>query len=214
MTTLFHVNVEKSKKRPADLPPESQALAVLKARLPPEAIALAVAEWPGIMICHKGRAFGLQMKQPGIPLTLAQTNAVIAMRGAGMRVCSKFSRNFGANSASGCVNGICLIARRLKPTNLSLGSRRSLAFACPLDMLMPSAPQAHALAPLRDARPGMTPRVLRWTRLAGDDTESFALAAYWNRVRQSFGACAQYKEAATPKLNAAGKAGLAGVCSE
>jgi hypothetical protein len=80
------MNVEKSKKRPPDLPPEARALDVLKSRLPPDAFAVAVAEWPGIVICHKGRVFGLQMKLPGIPLTLAQTNAVIKMRGAGMRV--------------------------------------------------------------------------------------------------------------------------------
>ena len=86
MTTLFHMSVEKSRKRPAELPPEARAFDVLKSRLPPDAVALAVADWPGIVICHKGRAFGLQMKLPGIPLTLAQTNAVIAMRGAGMRV--------------------------------------------------------------------------------------------------------------------------------
>jgi hypothetical protein len=80
------MNVEKSRKQPPSLPPEAQALAVLKQRLPPEAFALAVAEWPGIVICHKGRVFGLQMKRPGTPLTLAQTGALAAMRGAGMRV--------------------------------------------------------------------------------------------------------------------------------
>src|SRR5579863_2489249 len=62
------------------------ALDALRSRLPPDAVALAVAEWPGMVICHKGRAFGLHLKQPGVPLTLAQTNAVIAMRDAGMRV--------------------------------------------------------------------------------------------------------------------------------
>ena len=86
MTTLFHMNVERSKKAPARLAPQAEAMAALKARLPAEAIALAVAEWPGILICHKGRAFALQLKLPGIPLTLAQTNTVTALRGAGMRV--------------------------------------------------------------------------------------------------------------------------------
>jgi hypothetical protein len=80
------MNVEKSKKRPPLLPPEVQALAALKTRLPPGAFALAVAEWPGIVICHKGRVFGLQMKRRGTPLTLAQNSTVTAMRGAGMRV--------------------------------------------------------------------------------------------------------------------------------
>ena len=86
MSTVFHMNVERSKKRPAPLAPEAQAMAALKARLPDEAVALAVAEMPGILICHRGKVFGLQMKQPGIPLTLAQTSAVTLMRGAGMRV--------------------------------------------------------------------------------------------------------------------------------
>ena len=86
MTTLFHMNVERTKKRPADLPPEAQALAALKARLPADAIALAMADWPGIVICHKGKAYGVHMKRRGRPLTLAQSDAVIAMREAGMRI--------------------------------------------------------------------------------------------------------------------------------
>jgi hypothetical protein len=48
MTTLFHMSVEKSRKRPAELPPEARPLDVLRSRLPPDAVALAVAEWPGI----------------------------------------------------------------------------------------------------------------------------------------------------------------------
>src|SRR5579863_5035050 len=86
MSTLFHMNVERSKKVPAPLAPEAQALAALKARLPDAAVALAVAEWPGILICHQGKVFGLSLKQPGIPLTLAQTNTLTALRGAGLRV--------------------------------------------------------------------------------------------------------------------------------
>jgi hypothetical protein len=86
MTTLFHMNVERTKKRPPALPPEAQALAALKARLPAGAIALAMADWPVILVCHKGQAYGLHMKRRGRPLTLAQTDAVIAMREAGMRV--------------------------------------------------------------------------------------------------------------------------------
>jgi hypothetical protein len=86
MSTLFHMNVERTKKQPPNLPPEAQALAALKARLPREAVALAIADWPVIVICHKGRVYGLHMKLQGRPLTLAQTEAVIAMREAGMRV--------------------------------------------------------------------------------------------------------------------------------
>lgn len=86
MTTLFHMNVERSKKLPLNLSLEAEVLAALKARLPPGATALRMADWPGIVICHQGRALGLQMKLPGLPLTLAETNAVIALREAGVRI--------------------------------------------------------------------------------------------------------------------------------
>ena len=86
MTTLFHMNVEKTKKQPASLPLEAQALVTLKARLPPEAIALEVADVPGIVICHKGKALGLHMLARGARMSHAETNAVIALREAGMRI--------------------------------------------------------------------------------------------------------------------------------
>jgi hypothetical protein len=86
MTTLFHMNVEKTKKQPANLPLEAQALVELKARLPAGAIALEVAELPGIVICHKGKALGLHMMARGTQMTIAETNAVIALREAGMRI--------------------------------------------------------------------------------------------------------------------------------
>ena len=86
MTTLFHMNVEKTKKAPAVLPLEAQTLAELKARLPPEAIALEVTHLPGIVICHRGKALGLHMMTRGARLTVAETDAVIALREAGMRI--------------------------------------------------------------------------------------------------------------------------------
>jgi hypothetical protein len=86
VTTLFHMNVEKSRKQPPSLPLEAQALAVLKQRLPSEAFALEAAEVPRIVICHKGRALGLHMMAPGKQLSVAETEAVIAMRDAGMRI--------------------------------------------------------------------------------------------------------------------------------
>lgn len=86
MTTLFHMNVEKTKKQPANLPLEAQTMAALKTRLPADAIALEVAELPGIVICHKGRAMGLHLMARGTGMTHAQTNAVIALRQAGMRI--------------------------------------------------------------------------------------------------------------------------------
>ena len=86
MPTLFHMNVERTKKQPASLPLEAQALVTLKARLPPEAIALEVAELPGIVICHKGKALGLHLMARGARMSHAETNAVIALREAGMRI--------------------------------------------------------------------------------------------------------------------------------
>jgi hypothetical protein len=86
MTTLFHMNVEKTKKQPASLPLEAQALVTLKSRLPPEAIAIEAAELPGIVICHKGKALGLHMMARGARMTHAETSAVIALREAGMRI--------------------------------------------------------------------------------------------------------------------------------
>ena len=86
MTTLFHMNVEKSRKQPPSLPLEAQALAALKQRLPPGTVALESAEVPRIVICHKGKALGLHMMAPGTQLSVAETSAVIALRDAGMRL--------------------------------------------------------------------------------------------------------------------------------
>jgi hypothetical protein len=86
MTTLFHMSVEKTKKQPASLPLEAQALVTLKARLPPDAIAIEAAELPGIVICHKGKALGLHLMARGARMSHADTNAVIALREAGMRI--------------------------------------------------------------------------------------------------------------------------------
>jgi hypothetical protein len=86
MTTIFHMNVEKTRKRKEPLSLEAQTLAALKARLPREAIALEMTQAPGIVICHRGRALGLHLMARGSRLSLAETNAVIALREAGMRV--------------------------------------------------------------------------------------------------------------------------------
>ena len=86
MTTLFHMNVEKTKKQPAAQPLETQTLVALKSRLPPDAIAIEAAELPGIVICHRGKALGLHMMTRGARMSHAQTNQVIALREAGMRI--------------------------------------------------------------------------------------------------------------------------------
>lgn len=84
--TLFHMNVEKTKKIPAALPLEAQALATLKARLPADAIAIEAAELPGIVICHRGKALGLHMIPRGARMSLADTDAMLAARASGMRI--------------------------------------------------------------------------------------------------------------------------------
>ena len=86
MSTTFHMSVEKVKRRPDTLPLEAQTLVELKSRLPADAIALEVAQIPGIVICHRGKALGLHMMRRGVAMTLAETNAVIALREAGMRI--------------------------------------------------------------------------------------------------------------------------------
>ena len=107
MTTLFHMNVEKAKKQPASLPLEAQALVTLKARLPPEAIALEVADVPGIVICHKGKALGLHMLARGARMSHAETNAVIALREAGMRI--EVAR--GLDQAMACVREMGVVLK-------------------------------------------------------------------------------------------------------
>lgn len=84
--TLFHMNVEKTRKAPAALPLEAQTLVALKARLPAEAIAIQAAELPGIVICHRGKALGLHMMARGARLSLADTDAMLAARASGMRI--------------------------------------------------------------------------------------------------------------------------------
>ena len=107
MTTLFHMNVEKTKKQPAALPLEAQALVELKARLPAGAIALEVAELPGIVICHKGKALGLHMMARGARMTHAETSAVIALREAGMRI--EVAR--GLDQAIACVREMGVVLK-------------------------------------------------------------------------------------------------------
>ena len=65
--TRFGLNVERV--RPKEPQPEAlslaeQLLGELKDRLPPDACCFATArDAPGIVICHQGRALGLQVKE-------------------------------------------------------------------------------------------------------------------------------------------------------
>ena len=84
--TQFALNVEKTRRREAELPVEKRLLADLQALLPKEAMALAAPGVPGILICHRGRALGLHLLARGDRLSYAQTNQFVALRDAGMRI--------------------------------------------------------------------------------------------------------------------------------
>ena len=84
--TQFALNVEKTRRREAELPVEKRLLADPQALLPKEAMALAAPGVPGILICHRGRALGLHLLARGDRLSYAQTNQFVALRDAGMRI--------------------------------------------------------------------------------------------------------------------------------
>ena len=63
--TRFGLNVErtKPKEQPEELSLADQLLGELKDRLPSDACCFATArDAPGIVICHQGRALGIQVK--------------------------------------------------------------------------------------------------------------------------------------------------------
>jgi hypothetical protein len=84
--TQFALNVEKTRRRDAELPVEKRLLADLQALLPKDAMAMAAPGVPGILICHRGRALGLHLLARGDRLSYAQTNQFVALRDAGMRI--------------------------------------------------------------------------------------------------------------------------------
>jgi len=68
-----------------------QLLGELKDRLPSDACCFAAArDAPGIVICHQGRALGIQVKTER--LSAVQVNAFNRLRTAGMRI--EIARNF------------------------------------------------------------------------------------------------------------------------
>ena len=85
--TRFGLNVERSKpkEQPEELSLADQLLAELKDRLPSDACCFATArDAPGIVICHQGRALGIQVKTER--LSAVQVNAFNRLRTAGMRI--------------------------------------------------------------------------------------------------------------------------------
>jgi hypothetical protein len=90
--TRFGLNVERIK--PKEPKPEhlaEQVIAELKDRLPPGACCFATArDAPGIVICHQGRALGIQVKTER--LSAVQVDSFNRLRTAGMRI--EIARNF------------------------------------------------------------------------------------------------------------------------
>ena len=91
--TRFGLNVERSKPReqPEELSLADQLLGELKDRLPSDACCFATArDAPGIVICHQGRALGIQVKTER--LSAVQVASFNRLRSAGMRI--EIARNF------------------------------------------------------------------------------------------------------------------------
>ena len=91
--TRFGLNVERSKpkEQPEDLSLADQLLGELKDRLPSDACCFAAArDAPGIVICHQGRALGIQVKTER--LSAVQVASFNRLRTAGMRI--EIARNF------------------------------------------------------------------------------------------------------------------------
>jgi len=73
-------------------------IAELKDRLPSDACCFAVArDAPGIVICHRGRALGIQMREARLSAT--QVCCFHRLRSAGMRI--EMARTF--NEAMGLI---------------------------------------------------------------------------------------------------------------
>ena len=91
--TRFGLNVErtKPKEQPEELSLADQLLGELKDRLPSDACCVATArDAPGIVICHQGRALGIQVKTER--LSTVQVASFNRLRTAGMRI--EIARNF------------------------------------------------------------------------------------------------------------------------
>lgn len=95
MNTRFGLNVERVGTKPTrseELSLAEQLMAELKERLPTDACCFAAAqEAPGIVICHRGRALGIQLRQGR--MSAVEAAAFTRLRGAGMRI--EMARSLG-----------------------------------------------------------------------------------------------------------------------
>ena len=87
MTTIF--SLERVKKRTGAIPEtvEERLMALLGALLPADACAMRGQDGaPDIIICHQGRALGLELKARSESYTEAQAQVFPKLRDAGMRI--------------------------------------------------------------------------------------------------------------------------------
>jgi hypothetical protein len=93
MNTRFGLNVEKVRPKPRaeEATVEEQLMAELKDRLPGDACCFCVPDSggapdgaPRIVICHQGRALGIQLRQGRI--SAVQAAGFTRLRAAGMRI--------------------------------------------------------------------------------------------------------------------------------
>jgi len=87
MTTLF--SLERVRRKPGIIPEtmEERLMAALRALLPADAYAIRGGEGvPDIIVCHRGRALGLELKARTESFSEAQTVNFPRLRDAGMRI--------------------------------------------------------------------------------------------------------------------------------
>ena len=99
--TRFGLNVERARpkeQQPEELPLAERLIVELKDRLPNDACCFTTTrDAPGIVICHQGRALGIQIKEQR--LSAVQVDCFQRLRTAGMRI--EIARSF--NEALGLI---------------------------------------------------------------------------------------------------------------
>ena len=89
MTTIFSLERVKKKTSAATIPEtaEERLMALVRALLPADACAMRGQDGaPDIIVCHQGRALGLELKARTESYTEAQAQVFPKLRDAGMRI--------------------------------------------------------------------------------------------------------------------------------
>lgn len=106
--TRFALNVERAKPKETasqEISLTDHLIAELKERLPSDACSFITArDAPCIVICHQGRALGIQIKEQR--LSAVQVDCFNRLRGAGMRI--EIARTFGEAMALIAEMGVTL----------------------------------------------------------------------------------------------------------